>query len=178
MFSFSPTEKDSKAGAQSKRPGSAASGHNSSPAPIPASSLANISRDTARPSSPKLIHNKDLSLPSGVNERDLELFSSAQDQARHFLETQNTRDRAGATGKADRSAGNGETGIGGGSAGHGAIGMQKTGNEIHGVPTQVATPHLPSTIPGSAARSPLSIQFGKFEISTWYSSPYPQEYAR
>ena len=27
-------------------------------------------------------------------------------------------------------------------------------------------------------RSPLAIQFGKHEISTWYSSPYPQEYAR
>ena len=39
-------------------------------------------------------------------------------------------------------------------------------------------PHLSSTIPGSAARSPLAIQFGKHEISTWYSSPYPHEYAR
>ena len=27
-------------------------------------------------------------------------------------------------------------------------------------------------------RSPLAIQFGRHEISTWYSSPYPQEYAR
>ena len=31
---------------------------------------------------------------------------------------------------------------------------------------------------GSSARSPLAIQFGKHEISTWYSSPYPHEYAR
>ena len=30
----------------------------------------------------------------------------------------------------------------------------------------------------SNSRSPLAIQFGKHEISTWYSSPYPQEYAR
>ena len=27
-------------------------------------------------------------------------------------------------------------------------------------------------------RTPKMIQFGKFDISTWYSSPYPQEYAR
>jgi len=43
---------------------------------------------------------------------------------------------------------------------------------------KTTVPHLSSTTPGSAARSPLSIQFGKYEISTWYSSPYPQEYAR
>ncbi len=43
---------------------------------------------------------------------------------------------------------------------------------------QVAVPHLTSSAPGSSARSPLSIQFGKFDISTWYSSPYPHEYAR
>lgn len=28
------------------------------------------------------------------------------------------------------------------------------------------------------ARCPPKIEFGKFEIETWYSSPYPQEYAR
>lgn len=27
-------------------------------------------------------------------------------------------------------------------------------------------------------RCPAAIEFGKFEIDTWYSSPYPQEYAR
>ena len=31
---------------------------------------------------------------------------------------------------------------------------------------------------GAAARCPASIQFGKYDIQTWYSSPYPQEYAR
>ena len=30
----------------------------------------------------------------------------------------------------------------------------------------------------SQGRSPASIEFGKFELQTWYSSPYPQEYAR
>lgn len=27
-------------------------------------------------------------------------------------------------------------------------------------------------------RCPAAIEFGKYEIQTWYSSPYPQEYAR
>ena len=27
-------------------------------------------------------------------------------------------------------------------------------------------------------RCPAAIEFGKFEIETWYSSPFPQEYAR
>ena len=31
---------------------------------------------------------------------------------------------------------------------------------------------------GVNVRTPKMIQFGKFDISTWYSSPYPQEYAR
>ena len=40
-------------------------------------------------------------------------------------------------------------------------------------------PHHPTASGGSpgslaALRSPQMIQFGKFDISTWYSSPYPQ----
>lgn len=27
-------------------------------------------------------------------------------------------------------------------------------------------------------RCPAAIQFGRYEIETWYSSPFPQEYAR
>lgn len=30
----------------------------------------------------------------------------------------------------------------------------------------------------SQERCPASIEFGQFDIETWYSSPYPQEYAR
>lgn len=35
-------------------------------------------------------------------------------------------------------------------------------------------------IVGKAApmKCPRAIEFGKYEIQTWYSSPYPQEYAR
>lgn len=37
--------------------------------------------------------------------------------------------------------------------------------------------------PGSMAmvaqeRCPAAIEFGQYEIDTWYSSPFPQEYAR
>jgi len=30
----------------------------------------------------------------------------------------------------------------------------------------------------TAPRCPAAIEFGKYDIQTWYSSPYPQEYAR
>jgi hypothetical protein len=36
----------------------------------------------------------------------------------------------------------------------------------------------PVADPGSNSRSPPFIQFGPYEITTWYSSPYPQEYAQ
>lgn len=38
-----------------------------------------------------------------------------------------------------------------------------------------ATPLLPPSLP---ARCPSAIEFGQWEIETWYSSPFPQEYAR
>merc|ERR1712051_1072919 len=102
-------------------------------------------------------------LPAGVNERDLELFSKSQEAAKDFLTRENSR----LTGLSPPGSG----GLGCGSP-------IKTEGASHGVPSQVAVPHLSSSSPGSTARSPLAIQFGKHEISTWYSSPYPQEYAR
>ena len=33
-------------------------------------------------------------------------------------------------------------------------------------------------VPNPNGRYPPCIEFGKWEIDTWYSSPYPQEYAR
>merc|ERR1711993_192611 len=101
-------------------------------------------------------------LPAGVNERDLELFSKSQEAAKDFLTRENSR----------------LTGLSPGSGGLGCGSPIKTEGASHGVPSQVAVPHLSSSSPGSTARSPLAIQFGKHEISTWYSSPYPQEYAR
>lgn len=35
-----------------------------------------------------------------------------------------------------------------------------------------------STIAPPQPRCPAAIQFGQWEIDTWYSSPFPQEYAR
>lgn len=43
------------------------------------------------------------------------------------------------------------------------------------------TPHTisPTSIALAAQeRCPAAIEFGQWEITTWYSSPYPQEYAR
>lgn len=34
------------------------------------------------------------------------------------------------------------------------------------------------TGPGSDGRNPAAIVFGRYEVETWYSSPFPQEYAR
>lgn len=31
---------------------------------------------------------------------------------------------------------------------------------------------------GNAPRNPAAIVFGRYEVETWYSSPFPQEYAR
>lgn len=31
---------------------------------------------------------------------------------------------------------------------------------------------------GSGTRNPAAIVFGRYEVETWYSSPFPQEYAR
>ena len=41
---------------------------------------------------------------------------------------------------------------------------------------EMSTP--PTVVQGSNTRFPPYIQFGSYEITTWYSSPYPQEYAR
>lgn len=38
-----------------------------------------------------------------------------------------------------------------------------------------------TSTPGNAnltPRCPAAIEFGKYHIQTWYSSPFPQEYAR
>lgn len=36
----------------------------------------------------------------------------------------------------------------------------------------------PSATMAAQERCPAGIEFGKWEIDTWYSSPFPQEYAR
>ena len=75
-------------------------------------------------------------MPAGVNDRDLELFSKSQEAAKDFLARENSR----------------LTGV---SPGTGSIGCGspiKTEGASHGVPSQVAVPHLTSSSPGSTAR--------------------------
>ncbi len=111
--------------------------------------------------------SKSKNLPAGVNDRDVELFSLSQDTAKNFLLKENTKGSIDPNVIIEKSPG---------STTDAPVKTQDP--KDHGVPSQIAVPHLSSTSPGSSARSPLAIQFGKFEISTWYSSPYPQEYAR
>lgn len=35
-----------------------------------------------------------------------------------------------------------------------------------------------NNVSGNASRNPAAIVFGRYEVETWYSSPFPQEYAR
>lgn len=44
-------------------------------------------------------------------------------------------------------------------------------------PTPLNGIGLPKSVT-SQPSCPQMIEFGKYEITTWYSSPYPQEYAR
>lgn len=37
---------------------------------------------------------------------------------------------------------------------------------------------LMSSPGGTGSRNPAAIVFGRYEVETWYSSPFPQEYAR
>ncbi|KAI4496582.1 hypothetical protein M0804_000392 [Polistes exclamans] len=38
--------------------------------------------------------------------------------------------------------------------------------------------HITSSTSSNNARNPAAIVFGRYEVETWYSSPFPQEYAR
>lgn len=51
---------------------------------------------------------------------------------------------------------------------------QRPASAVLLTPTGKSSPALVTT----TLRCPASIQFGSHEIDTWYSSPYPQEYAR
>merc|ERR1711988_378086 len=122
---------------------------------------------------------KNKNLPAGVNDRDVDLFTISQETAKNFLMKENSK--VGTSNSTSEGASvpatPGATEMTP-KVEHKSPEVLKDGTPNHGVPTQVAVPHLSSTAPGSAARSPLAIQFGRHEISTWYSSPYPQEYAR
>ena len=94
-------------------------------------------------------------LPAGVTDKDVQLFTRSQDKAKAFLAEENK-------------------------------GLEEEGSpKGSGLPPTPRTP-LSAGLPGRAlaspgapaTRTPQMIQFGRFDITTWYSSPYPQEFAR
>merc|ERR1711953_986613 len=48
----------------------------------------------------------------------------------------------------------------------------------HHTPLPKNTPQVGGSPGGVNVRTPKMIQFGRYHITTWYSSPYPQEYAK
>merc|ERR550534_2552829 len=94
-------------------------------------------------------------LPAGVTEKDVQLFARSQDKAKAFLTEENK-------------------------------GLEDEGSPRGGGPPPPPRTPLSAGPPGRAlaspgapaTRTPQMIQFGRFDITTWYSSPYPQEYAR
>merc|ERR1712130_16336 len=94
-------------------------------------------------------------LPAGVTEKDVQLFARSQDKAKAFLTEENK-------GLEDE----------GSPRGGGPPPPPRTPLSSGPQGRALASPGAPAT------RTPQMIQFGRFDITTWYSSPYPQEYAR
>ena len=101
-------------------------------------------------------------LPAGVTEKDVQFFTKSQEKAKAFLASENK-----------------------GMEGEDTSVVTKGGTVSTTTPVRSSLTPLPKSaqIQGSSPggpnlRTPQMIQFGKFDITTWYSSPYPQEYAR
>merc|ERR1712130_426216 len=101
-------------------------------------------------------------LPAGVTEKDVQFFTKSQEKAKAFLAVEN----AGMEGE--------ETPV-----------LPKGGTTSTSTPVRNNLTPMPKSAQiqscspgGTNIRTPQMIQFGKFDITTWYSSPYPQEYAR
>ena len=52
--------------------------------------------------------------------------------------------------------------------------VHSTPKAAHHTPLPKSTPMQSASPGGVNVRTPKMIQFGKFDITTWYSSPYPQ----
>ena len=52
--------------------------------------------------------------------------------------------------------------------------VHSTPKAAHHTPLPKSTPMQGASPGGVNVRTPKMIQFGKFDITTWYSSPYPQ----
>merc|ERR1712106_386155 len=100
-------------------------------------------------------------LPAGVTEKDVQFFTKSQEKAKAFLAIENKGMEE-------------DTSV-----------VPKGGSTSTATPVRTALTPVPKSGPvqgsspgGPNLRTPQMIQFGKFDITTWYSSPYPQEYAR
>ena len=95
---------------------------------------------------------KSQNLPAGVNERDVELFTVSQETAKNFLIKENSKGKLQSTSehpsneplKTEKSHVS--------EAKEATKEVTKENSKDHGVPTQIAVPHLCSTSPGSSAR--------------------------
>ncbi|XP_063903929.1 histone acetyltransferase KAT6A isoform X2 [Zophobas morio] len=56
--------------------------------------------------------------------------------------------------------------------------FKETREKANALPPGGAFVTSPSLAMSAQGRCPAAIEFGKYEIQTWYSSPFPQEYAR
>ncbi|KAM3959671.1 histone acetyltransferase enoki mushroom isoform 2-T2 [Aphomia sociella] len=99
-------------------------------------------------------------LPPGVTEADAELFNAARAAAGGDTESADAAPAAGpACGPAPGPAPAPAAGPAAGSS-------------------PPSAPAAPAVQPAAPLRCPSAIEFGQWEIDTWYSSPFPQEYAR
>ena len=94
---------------------------------------------------------KSQNLPAGVNERDVELFTVSQETAKNFLIKENSKGKFNPT---ENSASNEPLKTEKIAADSKEAGKEvaKDNSKDHGVPSQIAVPHLCSTSPGSSAR--------------------------
>ncbi|XP_052765696.1 histone acetyltransferase KAT6A-like isoform X4 [Mya arenaria] len=142
-------------------------------------------------------------LPPGVEQEDVDLFNQAQTRA---IETLNqlsagfqelAEQQARRDGKPTSSHSQpcqeeiktdpvspvpGPTPVGSAATpGPGSTTPLKSSQSSVGTSQPPPTPSTSTSTAGqlpSQGRYPPCIEFGKYEINTWYSSPYPQEYAR
>lgn len=96
-------------------------------------------------------------LPPGVTQKDVELFRDARDRANRLTLAPESNGLHKVEQKQQKQE-------------------QKQEDDEESSST-TAAPVI--TSPGGAgSRNPAAIVFGRYEVETWYSSPFPQEYAR
>ncbi len=92
-------------------------------------------------------------LPAGVNERDLEMFTYSQEAAKEFLIRENIGIATVPNSGAATTSATGLTDI---------SGTPVRGGPDHGVPTQIAVPHLSASTPGKITGGTEVVHFDIF----------------